>query len=51
MGRFQTKSRQMTADAHLEALRKVLARRMEAARSKGDERLIRMLEAEAQYLR
>lgn len=39
------------AQAHRESLRRNLERRLEAARAKGDETLIRMLEAEASYLR
>ncbi len=38
------------AQAHRESLRRSLERRLEAARAKGDETLIRMLEAEASYL-
>ncbi|NJR65443.1 MAG: hypothetical protein HC772_09210 [Leptolyngbyaceae cyanobacterium CRU_2_3] len=38
------------AQAHRETLRKNLQRRLEAARAKGDEALIRQLEAEAQYI-
>jgi hypothetical protein len=38
------------AQAHRETLRKNLQRRLEAARVKGDEALIRQLEAEAQYI-
>lgn len=39
-----------TAEAHREALRQRLQQRMEAARSRGDETLLRQLEQEAQYL-
>jgi hypothetical protein len=39
-----------TAAAHREALRQRLQRRMEAARARGDETLLRQLENEAQYL-
>ena len=35
---------------HRESLRKSLQNRLEAARAKGDEKLIRQLEAEANYL-
>ncbi|HEY9696958.1 MAG TPA: hypothetical protein V6D10_06830 [Trichocoleus sp.] len=38
------------AQAHRESLRRNLERRLEAARAKGDETLVRMLEAEASYL-
>ncbi len=39
------------ARAHRHSLRQSLQRRLEAARARGDERLIRLLEAEANYLR
>ena len=39
-----------TAEAHREALRQRLQQRMESARSRGDENLVRQLEQEAQYL-
>lgn len=39
------------ASTHRENLQKNLQRRMEAARARGDEALLRMLEAEANYLR
>ena len=35
---------------HRESLRKNLQNRLEAARAKGDEKLIRQLQAEANYL-
>jgi hypothetical protein len=38
------------AEAHRETLRKNIQRRLDAARVKGDETLIRQLEAEAQYI-
>ena len=38
------------AHSHRESLRKSLQTRLEAARAKGDERLIKQLEAEASYL-
>lgn len=38
------------ARTHRETLQKNLQRRLEAARAKGDEQLIRQLEAEANYL-
>ncbi|MEB3829718.1 hypothetical protein LKK83_19810 [Phormidium sp. CCY1219] len=37
------------AAAHREAIQKHLQRRMEVARQQGDENLLRMLEAEANY--
>ena len=42
---------QNTAAAHRDSLKKNLEHRLEVARSKGDENLIRMLEQEASYLR
>ena len=39
------------AQTHRQSLRLSLQRRLEAARARGDERLIRLLEAEANYLR
>jgi len=36
--------------AHRETLRKNLQRRLESARTKGDEQLVRLLEAEANYI-
>lgn len=39
-----------TAQTHHENLQKNLQRRLEAARAKGDETLVRQLEAEAKYL-
>lgn len=39
-----------TTQAHRANLQKNLQRRLEAARAKGDETLLRMLEAEANYL-
>lgn len=39
------------ASVYRESLRKNLQHRLEVARRNGDERLIRQLEAEAQYLR
>ncbi|MDX2098169.1 MAG: hypothetical protein SFW36_10370 [Leptolyngbyaceae cyanobacterium bins.59] len=38
------------AAAHQENLKRSLQRRMEAARARGDEDLLRLLEAEASYL-
>lgn len=38
------------AAAHRETLRKNIQRRLEAARAKGDDQLIRLLEAEANYI-
>jgi hypothetical protein len=39
------------ANLHRENLRSNLQRRIEAARARGDENLLRLLEAEAQYLK
>lgn len=39
------------ASNHRESLRRSLERRMEAARNRGDQNLLRQLEAEANYLR
>ena len=38
------------AEAHRETLRKNIQRRLDVARVRGDESLIRQLEAEAQYI-
>lgn len=49
-----SKKRQETlkkaASIHRQSLRKSLEHRLEMARSQGDERLVRQLEAEANYL-
>jgi hypothetical protein len=50
MLRLRRKSQQHAARAHRDTLLKVLERRMESAREKGDNQLLRQLEAEAQYL-
>lgn len=39
-----------TSQAHRDSLQKNLQHRLEVARAKGDETLIRMLEAEANYI-
>jgi hypothetical protein len=44
-------SRARIAEIHRDNLRKNLQHRMEVARSQGDEALLRMLEAEADYLK
>lgn len=51
MLRLRRKSQQHAAREHRNTLLKVLERRMESAREKGDNQLLRQLEAEAQYLR
>jgi hypothetical protein len=38
------------AQAHRDTLRKNIQRRLDVARAKGDEMLVRQLEAEAQYI-
>lgn len=43
-------SREQVAQMHHENLRQNIQRRLEAARAKGDESLIRQLEAEADYI-
>ncbi|TAF50372.1 MAG: hypothetical protein EAZ61_12815 [Oscillatoriales cyanobacterium] len=50
MLRLRRKSQQHAQRAHRDTLLKVLERRMESAREKGDNQLLRQLEAEAQYL-
>ncbi|MEO0947642.1 MAG: hypothetical protein AAFY11_05760 [Cyanobacteria bacterium J06641_5] len=45
------KATKQAAETHRQSLRQNLQRRLEAARVKGDERLVRLLEAEADYLR
>jgi hypothetical protein len=51
MLRLRRKSQEYAARAHRDTLIKVLERRMESARTKGDNQLLRQLELEAQYLR
>lgn len=50
MLRNPKQSRQELARTHKENLRLNLERRIEAARQRGDETLLRQLEAEAQYI-
>ncbi|MGD1900901.1 MAG: hypothetical protein ACFB9N_01520 [Geitlerinemataceae cyanobacterium] len=50
MARLQRKSHTYAARAHRETLLKALERRIESARAKGDNELLRQLEAEAKYL-
>jgi hypothetical protein len=50
MNRDRRESMTQAAAAHRETLRKNIQRRLEAARAKGDEQLIRLLEAEANYI-
>ena len=51
MNRNRQQTFTQTATAHRENLQKNLQRRMEAARDRGDENLLKMLEAEANYLK
>jgi len=50
MLRNPKQTRQEIAQAHRENLRQNLQRRMDSARARGDEDLLRQLEAEAQYI-
>ncbi|MCU0552099.1 MAG: hypothetical protein MUC48_22410 [Leptolyngbya sp. Prado105] len=50
MNRNRLNSAEVTR-IHRENLQRNLQRRMEAARTRGDQALLRMLEAEASYLR
>ena len=51
MNRNRQETRTKVADTHRVNLQKNLERRLEAARASGNEDLIRMLEAEANYIR
>ena len=51
MNKNRHQSSTQTATTHRENLQKNLQRRMEAARDRGDENLLRMLEAEANYIK
>jgi hypothetical protein len=51
MNRNYQETRTKVADAHRVNLQKNLERRMEAARASGNDSLVRMLEAEANYIR
>lgn len=50
MNKNRQETRTRIAETHRANLQKNLQRRLEAARAKGDEHLIRLLEAEANYL-
>jgi hypothetical protein len=50
MNRNRQETRAKIAETHRANLWKNLQRRLEVAKAKGDEQLIRMLEAEANYL-
>ncbi|MEM1370281.1 MAG: hypothetical protein AAGG02_20230 [Cyanobacteria bacterium P01_H01_bin.15] len=51
MNRYKKRLIQESAATHRENLRSNLKRRLEAARSQGDQHLINQLQAEASYLR
>lgn len=51
MNRIRQQNATQVATTHRANLQKNLQRRIEAARAKGDETLLRMLEAEANYLK
>lgn len=51
MNRIRQQNATQTASTHRANLQKNLQRRIEAARASGDENLLRLLEAEANYLR
>lgn len=51
MNRNRHQPSTQVAIAHRENLQRNLQRRMEAARDRGDENLLKMLEAEANYLK
>jgi hypothetical protein len=50
MNKNRQEIRTKVSETHRANLQKNLERRLEAARSRGDEQLIRQLEAEANYL-
>lgn len=49
MNRKRQEALTQAAAAHRDSIQKSLQRRIEAARSRGDDNLLRMLEAEASY--
>ncbi|KAM3093934.1 hypothetical protein ACKFKG_17040 [Phormidesmis sp. 146-35] len=51
MNRNRNQNAAQTASVHRENLQKNLQRRIEAARASGDTNLLRLLEAEASYLK
>jgi hypothetical protein len=51
MNKVTRQAARQAAETHQNALRQSLERRMEVARAKGDQQLLRQLEAEANYLR
>jgi hypothetical protein len=50
MNRNRQKTLTEVSQVHRDNMQKNLQRRLEAARAKGDEQLIRLLEAEAEYI-
>ncbi len=50
MNRIRQESTAQASQTHRANMQKNLQRRLEAARAKGDEALIRLLEAEANYI-
>lgn len=50
MNRNRQETHTKTSETHRANLQKNLQRRLEAARAKGDEQLVRLLEAEASYI-
>lgn len=50
MNKYHQETVKQTAAAHRANMQRSLQHRLEVARSKGDENLIRMLEAEANYI-
>ncbi|MDC0833368.1 hypothetical protein CKA32_003948 [Geitlerinema sp. FC II] len=51
MNKITRKAVREAAETHRTAMMQTLQRRMEVARANGDEKLLRQLEAEANYLR
>lgn len=49
MNRNRHQAQKQISQAHQENIQKSLQHRLEVARAKGDEKLIRLLEAEASY--
>jgi ribosome-binding protein aMBF1 (putative translation factor) len=50
MNRNRREAMTQTSAAHRETLRKNVQRRIESARARGDDQLVRQLEAEASYI-
>lgn len=51
MSKYRNENPIKVSETHRSNLQKNLQRRLEAARANGDEKLVRQLEAEAQYIR